>query len=162
MNRAARNLGATKLVTGHNIDDESQSLLMNLLLGNMRHNAALGPITGLHSNDKFVTRVKPLYFIAEKETRLYAYLKGFRVNFNECPNISLSFRAVVRDHINEIEEKLPGAKQGMVNSFLEILPELKEHYRNTKEFQECKNCGDPCAGEVCNACQLEGQLCKEA
>jgi uncharacterized protein (TIGR00269 family) len=129
------------------------------MLGNMSHNASLGPITGLNDNDKFVTRVKPLYFMLEKETRLFALLKGFKVNFAECPNVDMSFRGVIRDEINTIENKLPGAKNGIVNSFLEVLPLLKEHYRNKKKskdsFKYCKVCNDPCAGEMCNACKLE-------
>jgi uncharacterized protein (TIGR00269 family) len=161
LNRAARELGATKLVTGHNLDDEAQSFMMNTLLGNMSHNASLGPITGLSDNDKFVPRVKPLYFMLEKETRLFALLKGFKVNFAECPNIKMSFRKVIRDELNIIENSLPGAKNGIVNSFLEILPLLKEHYRNKKQkktFNYCKNCGDACSGEVCNSCKLEEEL----
>ncbi|MBI5390481.1 TIGR00269 family protein [Candidatus Woesearchaeota archaeon] len=159
LNRGARELGATKLATGHNMDDESQSLLMNLLLGNMRHNASLGPMTGLHDNPRFVARVKPLYFMLEKETRLFAFLRKFQVKFNECPNIHLSFRAGVRDQLNTFEERLPGAKSGMINAFLEILPVLKEHYRNEKGFFYCEKCGDACSGKICNACKLEEELC---
>ncbi len=161
LNRSARELGATKLVTGHNLDDEAQSFMMNTLLGNMSHNASLGPITGLSDNDKFVTRVKPLYFILEKETRLFALLKGFKVNFAECPNIDLSFRMTVRDEINTIENKLPGAKNGIVNSFLEILPLLKDYYRHKKQkrtFNYCTICNDACSGTTCNACKLEEEL----
>jgi len=161
LNRTARELGATKLVTGHNLDDEAQSFLMNTLLGNMSHNASLGPIAGLSDNDKFVARVKPLYFMLEKETRLFALLKGFKVEFNECPNINMSFRMVVRDELNAIENKLPGAKNGVVNSFLEILPLLKDYYREKKQkrvFNYCKKCGDACSGEICNACKLEEEL----
>jgi len=158
LNRAAREFKATKLVTGHNLDDEAQSYMMNLLLGNMSHNAALGPITGLNLNDKFIPRVKPLYFMLEKETRLFAILKGFKVSFNECPNINQSFRAVVRDELNNIENKLPGAKNSIVNAFLEILPLLKQHYKNNKPFKTCIKCGDPSANEICNACKLEEEL----
>jgi uncharacterized protein (TIGR00269 family) len=134
---------------------------MNTLLGNMSHNASLGPIAGLSDNDKFVARVKPLYFMLEKETRLFALLKGFKVEFNECPNINMSFRMVVRDELNAIENKLPGAKNGVVNSFLEILPLLKDYYREKKQkrvFNYCKKCGDACSGEICNACKLEEEL----
>ena len=163
LNRKSRELGATKLVTGHNLDDEAQSFFMNILLGNMSHNASLGPLTGLSSNEKFVARVKPLYFMTEKESRLYALLKGFKVDFAECPNIDMSFRAVIRDELNIIEQKLPGAKNGIVNSFMEILPLLKEHYKNEKtkrSFNYCKKCGDACSQDICNACQLEELLCR--
>jgi len=158
LNREALKLGATKLVTGHNLDDESQSLLMNVLLGNMSHNAKLGPITGMSKNKRFVARVKPLYFLSEKETRLYTLLKGFKVNFAECPNIHLSYRANVRDMINELEAKAPGTKNCIVKAFLDIIPDLKSKYRQDREFSYCKKCGDACSGEICNACKLEDEL----
>jgi len=160
LNRGARELGATKLVTGHNLDDESQAYLMNLFLGSMKHSAALGPITGFNVNNKFVPRIKPLYFISEKETRLFAFLKEFDVHFSECPNIELSFRAKVRDKLNELELLRGGTKNGIVNAFLEVLPTLKEKYKNTKSFDYCEKCGDPCAGKICNACVLEEELCQ--
>ncbi|MFT4326980.1 MAG: TIGR00269 family protein [Candidatus Woesearchaeota archaeon] len=158
LNKYARYKGATKLVTGHNLDDEAQALFMNTLKGNMRHNAALGPIVGLSNNAKFVQRVKPLYFVTEQETRLFAFLKGFKVDFSECPNIGHSFRAIVRDHINAIEGKQRGSKHAMVKAFLEIMPDLKEKYKNSKEFAYCSDCGDPCSGERCNACEQVREL----
>jgi uncharacterized protein (TIGR00269 family) len=161
LNRKARELGATKLATGHNMDDEAQSFLMNILLGNMSHNASLGPITGLAGNEKFIQRIKPLYFMTEKESRLYALLKGFDIGFTECPNIGQSFRMIIRDELNSIEHSLPGAKNGIINSFNEILPTLKEYYGKQKSkriFNYCIKCGDACSQEVCNACRLEEEL----
>ncbi len=154
LNQGAKKFNATKLVTGHNIDDEAQSLLMNLFLGNMKHNASLGLITGLNNNEKFVSRIKPLYFITEKETRLYCFLKGFKVEFNECPYITDSFRAKVRDKLNELETERQGIKHSIVNSFLEIHELLKNNYKNKKEFHYCKICGEPSSKDICNTCEL--------
>lgn len=158
LNRASRELKATKLVTGHNMDDEAQSLLMNLVLGNMRHNASLGPVTGINTSKHFTPRVKPLYFMNEKETRLYCLLKGFAVHFTECPNISHSFRAVVRDSLNDLELQHEGAKNGLINAFMEIMPLLKEKYRSDKQFTICTRCGEASAGAVCNVCRLQEEL----
>lgn len=160
LNRNAKRLGATKLATGHNLDDESQSFCMNLFKGNMRHNASLGPITGINQHANFVTRVKPLYYILEKETRLYTFLKGFKVEFTECPNIDLSFRSVIRDKLNELESQFPGTKNGIVNAFMDALPDLKEKYRGKNDYKVCERCSDPCSGKICNACKLEEQLCR--
>ena len=162
LNRSAREIGATKLITGHNLDDEAQSFMMNTMLGNMSHNASLGPVTGLNVNDKFVPRVKPLYFMLEREVRLYAQLKNFKVETARCPNITWSFRAVVRDELDVIENKVPGIKNGIVNSFLEVLPLLKDKYRIKKHkntFNYCERCGDACSGEICNSCKLVEELC---
>jgi tRNA-5-methyluridine54 2-sulfurtransferase len=160
LNKASRELGATKLVTGHNLDDEAQTYLMNIFQGNMGHNAKMGPISGTRTSNKFTARVKPLYFITEKESRLYCLLKGFKVAFNECPNIEESFRMHVRDMLNNISEVLPNAKYGAVNAFLEILPDLKKKYGSSVELKACTSCGEPSMKEKCNACQIEERLCK--
>jgi len=161
LNKGSRELMATKLATGHNLDDEAQTYLMNIFQGNMSHNAKMGLISGVKTNSLFTPRIKPLYFITEKETRLYCLLKGFKVTFNECPNINMSFRVHVRDQLNEISEVLPNAKYGVVNAFLEILPDLKKKYANQVELKACVSCGEPSIKEKCNACQLEEKLCTE-
>jgi uncharacterized protein (TIGR00269 family) len=159
INRLAREMGATKLVTGHNMDDEAQTVLMNLFKGNMGHNAPLGPIVGLSDNNKFVKRVKPLYHVLDKETALYTKMKGFKLCYCHCPHSDMSFRRFVKGKLNEIEDKHPGCKNGIVNSLLEILPVLKEQYKNKKEFRYCEICGDACSGKICNACKMEEELC---
>ena len=162
LNRFAKKYGATKLVTGHNLDDEAQAYVMNIIQGNMRQNASLGPMSGLTDHDGYVRRIKPLYFVSEKETRLFCLLKGFDVHFAECPNIGDSFRARVRDSLNTLEEEFPSVKHGIIQSFLSIMPELKKKYLDERgSFSTCKVCGDPCSGEICTACSLAEVLgCK--
>ena len=60
INIGARELGATKLVTGHNLDDESQVVLMNMFKANVKISAKLGPMSGISNHENFVRRVKPL------------------------------------------------------------------------------------------------------
>ncbi len=160
LNKKARELGATKLATGHNMDDEAQNFLMNLFKGNMGNNASLGPIVGVSANEKFVPRVKPLYHILDIEAKLYAKYKEFNLCFCDCPHSDMSFRKKIKLKLHEIEKEVPGIKNGVVNSFMEIMPTLKERYKNKKEFKYCSKCGDACVGEKCNACLLEEQLCK--
>jgi len=154
LNKYARENKVTKLATGHNMDDETQSILMNQFKNNIRVSARLGPITGIRDNPKFVRRIKPLYFVTEKEVATYAFLKGFLDKFTECPNNSDSFRNKVRDLINEFENKFPGTKHNIINSFIETLPLLKKEYsKNSHEIIECKTCGEPCSQNICRACQ---------
>jgi len=46
LNRWARKLGADVIVTGHNLDDEAQNVLMNYLKGNVALGIGMGPATG--------------------------------------------------------------------------------------------------------------------
>jgi len=158
VNKHAKLLGATKLVTGHNLDDESQVIVMNMFKANTSISAKLGPISGIEAHENFVRRIKPLYFCSEKETRLYALLKGFKVEFTECPYVTHSYRAEVRELLNQMEEKYPGTKTGVINSFLDMLPLLKERELNRAKKSKpnkCQCCQEPSKQEVCNACKLK-------
>lgn len=151
LNKKSRELKLTKLATGHNLDDECQSILMNQMRNDLRASARLGPKVGLVQNEKFIQRIKPLYLCTEKEATTYAFLNGLLDNFNECPNVPQSFRAQARDMLNDIEQKFPGTKYSIVNSFLQTLPYLKEKFRNG-EIKICSKCSEPSANEICNAC----------
>ena len=47
LNKKSKELKLTKLATGHNLDDECQSILMNQLKNNIQASARLGPKVGL-------------------------------------------------------------------------------------------------------------------
>ena len=150
-----------KLATGHNLDDEAQTILMNQFRNNLSVSARLGPITGLSNNKNFTRRIKPLYFLTEKEIMTYAYLNNLSTDFNECPYSPLNYRSKVRSLVNQIEEIYPGSKHGIVNSFLEILPELKKKYKKeNKGIKECLNCGEPSSKDICQSCVYVEEITK--
>ncbi len=150
LNSAAK--GFTKIATGHNLDDEAQSIMMNFFKGNLELAARLGPLTGIVKYAKFVPRVKPLYFCYEKEIAAYAFLQNFGVRFAECPHSRVSFRAAVRDFLNDLEQQLPGTKKNIVNNFLKLLPQLKKKYAAVADIKYCSSCGEPSSNELCKAC----------
>lgn len=151
LNKKSKELGFTKLATGHNLDDECQSILMNQFKNNMQASSRLGPKAGITSNKNFIQRVKPLYLCTEKEVTTYAFLNGILDVFNECPNVVKSYRAQVRDMLNDFEAKFPGTKYAIINSFLQVLPELREKFKD-EEAGFCKSCGEAAAKDKCNAC----------
>ena len=157
LNSKARELKLNKLATGHNLDDEAQSILMNQIRGNISQSSRLGPSTGSVMDKKFVQRIKPLYFMTEKEVKTYSFLKGFPVDFRECKNSFDTFRSEIRDMLNNLEANHPGSKHSIANSFLEMLPILKEKF-SYLEVKPCEKCGEPCSGNVCKACEMIGSI----
>lgn len=157
LNKKSRELGAKKLATGHNLDDEAQSILMNQFKNNPELSARLGPITGVAQFKNFIRRIKPLYLLTEKETATYAFIKKFNHKFVECPYSHNNFRNEIRDFLNDFEQKYPGSKHSLIISFLSILPLLKDKYKQGK-VRYCKSCKEPCAKEVCNACEILKKL----
>jgi len=157
LNKASRDLKVDRIATGHNLDDESQSIIMNTFRNSMETSARLGPITGVQEDKKFIKRIKPLYFLTEKEIMTYAFIKSLTDNFNECPYAKDSLRSDVRNMINEITKKYPSTKYSIVNSFLEILPSLKEKYSGSV-IKTCEECGEPSSNSSCRACAYVEEL----
>lgn len=157
LNKGARNLKATKVVTGHNIDDEAQSILINIFKNNFKILARQGPYNGVVDDEMFIPRVKPLYFCTEKEVRLYAILKGFDVSYDECPYARGSFRQNLGEMINSLEDEHKGVKNSIINFYLEIQDNLKEKYisKEGEVVTHCMKCGEPSQKKVCNTCTMK-------
>lgn len=138
------------LATGHNADDEAQTIIMNLLRGTTDVFGRGGPKSG-NENADFVQRVKPLYFCTEREVTTYAFLKGFVGKFSECPNAADGYRRVVRDTLNWYASKHHGAKQRVLERYLEIKPFSP---LPSGKLMQCERCGEPAARSVCKACEF--------
>jgi len=160
LNKKARELKATKLVTGHNIDDEVETILMNLFNGNINLLARMGPMTGVIRNEKFVPRIKPLYFCTNEETKTYSNLMNFPVVYEKCPCSKDAYRGHFRRFINEVEIIQPGTKEKIIKDFLRLLPEFKKFAKTDKKINYCEVCGEPSGKNLCNVCQLMKNLTK--
>jgi uncharacterized protein (TIGR00269 family) len=141
-----------KIAVGHNLDDEAQSVLMNLMRSNVKMMGRTGPKTS--DRDEFTQRIKPLYFLTEKEIATYAYLQGFIDEFVECPNAHMAYRIWLRDLLNDYEQDHPGAKRNLVKMHLK----LKDDVDPGGGLQECERCGEPASNDVCNACRIKSQV----
>ncbi len=158
LNKKARELGATKLVTGHNMDDEAQAIVMNVMRHQTELLPRLGPMTGIVQDKKFIPRVKPLYFLTEKEIAAYAYLQDFGIKYIECPNAVYAYRAGVGNVLSALEKEFPGTKQRIIKQFVKVMPKIRKRFRQKSAVQYCQNCQEPCVGMVCKSCQLLQQI----
>ena len=156
LNTGARKLGATKVITGHNLDDEGQSILLNMMKNNYKVLPRLGPSNGVVGDEMFIPRIKPLYLCTEKEVRLYTIIKGFDVGYDECPYSKDSFRSNLADTLNILEDKHPGVKSSLINFYLTIQPTLREQYIKDEGTQvtHCTKCGEPSQRKICNTCEM--------
>ncbi|MCF7871669.1 TIGR00269 family protein [Candidatus Woesearchaeota archaeon] len=144
-----------KIATGHNLDDESQAILMNIYKAQKKLFARQGPIT--KEITEFTQKIKPFYFTKEKDIMIYAFLLGLNVDFEECPYAPLSFRAKVRDLLNEEETKNPGTKLNILKHYLTIKKDLQQH-NELKKIEKCYLCGSPCTGMMCKVCRLKQEI----
>ena len=155
INDLARELNASKVAVGHNLDDEAQTVFMNLIRGNLIR-LAIRTVLYDKRSAGLIPRVKPLRNIPENEVALYAYLKGAQFYERECPYVRVSMRDEVRNILNTLEEKHPGVKFSIVRSADKLAALLKEHpaILERVKIRHCKNCGAPTTRELCRVCEL--------
>jgi len=156
LNQKARELGATKLAVGHNLDDEAQSVLMNVFRSDVNRLARLLQDTTIKA-DSFVPRIKPLRLIPERETILYAYYKGIEFHSQPCPYSFNVLRGEIESLLNGLEQKRPGTKYNVLSFLDDLTPFLRNKYIETG-FTHCELCGEPSSGRICNVCKLMSEL----
>lgn len=160
-NQVARDINATKLATGHNLDDETQSIMMNYMEGNINNMVRIGYKTQ-SSDEKFTVKIKPLREIPEKELGLYVLENNFEVHFDGCPYARHSFRMEIGDFIREINQKHPTIMYSTLNGFEKIKPAIKEEFIKkeniNKTHQTCSICGEPSSDTKCKACKFLDEI----
>jgi len=159
LNRVAREAGATKLLLAHNLDDEVQTLLMNLFTGNVGQAGRKGELSET-PDDLFVPRFKPLIRVPEKALTIHGLLHYPSLPDRECPYLRESLRYEMRLMANEYETLHPGFKLKLINTYLrDILPALqKTPPKSGGNLQKCECCGEPASQLICKTCQLRQTL----
>jgi len=155
INHIARLYGYDKVATAHNLDDEAQTVIINILRGDINRTMSIHPMRK-NPSELFVQRVKPLRKIYEYETAIYAKIKGYRPQVVECPYLNLmpSLRARVREILYLLEEERPGILLRLLETFDEIFAE--ETIRSSIKLGVCRICGEPTSPgrDICKACEL--------
>lgn len=152
LNDLALKLGATKVATGHNLDDEAQTFLINLFRGDVERIGRAGA-RPLVTREGFIPRVKPLRYIPEREIAVYVYAKGYDLYQRECPYVRASLRDEIRDLLNRLEAEHPGTKHSIVN-VSDSLSKLLEEKIISSKMERCTVCGSPSSRKVCRTCEV--------
>lgn len=153
LNMAARKVEADKLATAHTLDDEVQTVLLNMLHGDVSRIAREKPVTD-EVDLKLVRRIKPLCEITERETALFAYVKKIRFQRILCPYASEAMRNDIRVFLNQMEEKHAGVKFTMYKSAEKIRLALEKATIFREGLRECSICGEPTTQKICKACEM--------
>jgi uncharacterized protein (TIGR00269 family) len=147
--KAARQVAATKIATGHNLDDEAQSVLMNVLRGDLPR---LVQDTSSGNPGCFIPRIKPLSSVTEKEIATFLFLQGHFPDLPECPYAGHALRSEVRSMLSGLEHSYPGTMNRLIRS-RELIRTLIRQDGKKGSFRSCRVCGDPCSGETCQVCR---------
>jgi len=156
LNIAARKASADKIATAHTLDDEIQTFLLNLFHGDPFRIARSGPKFN-SENPQLTPRVKPFCEVLERESVLYAYVKGIKFQEMPCPYAGEALRNDIRIYLNRLEEKHPGMKYTLYRSIEKIRESLAKRIEEI-QLQSCRICGEPTTSEICQACKILADL----
>ncbi len=158
-NRVANQLGYKVVATGHNLDDESSSLLANTVNWNLKYLARKYPV--LPEGNGFPRKVKPLVKMTEEQIKLYADLVGIPYEDRTCPLGDTASLHFYKHLMEEIEKHATGSKYRFYFEYLKkvfpIFNSLKEEFLKG-ELQRCKICGEPSPSEICLVCHLKEKV----
>jgi len=160
LNEGARRIGATKLATGHNLDDEAQTALLNVMHGDIERISQVPQVTAKVPAG-FIPRIKPLAEVPERETTLYAYASGVQFQTTPCPHGQNALRGDIRVMLNRLEVKHPGLKYTISRS-VERLSQRTVRTEKGRAFRVCRVCGDPTPNDICEACVMLKTLKSDA
>jgi uncharacterized protein (TIGR00269 family) len=140
------------VVTGHNMDDEAQTVLMNIMRGDTlkiarTHRSRARPLKGM------IPRKKPLIELSERDIVAYAYHAKLPYHDVPCPYHTEAYRNDVKAFLNEMEHKRPGTLLAILRSSEKIVQAF-EQVSSPAKITQCRKCGSPSSSSPCKACSL--------
>ncbi|KAH0570022.1 Cytoplasmic tRNA 2-thiolation protein [Spironucleus salmonicida] len=141
------NLPNMRVATGHNADDNAETVMLNLLRGDSaKLLRCVDPVASLEANG---ARIKPLAFQAQKDIVLYAFHAKLKYFSTECPYAVTAFRGVARRLIQELSRSNSMCQIQTQEAILSVRGE-----RPTVKVQSCAQCGTAIVGSKCQACEI--------
>lgn len=138
------------IFTGHNASDIAQTVIMNVIQGNIKH------LSETIRFPEVILKEKPLGMILEKEVTLYAVLRKIDFCSTPCPYTRYSLRNEVRNFLSKLEEN----HSGITYSVIRLGEKLRKRVKTDILIKKCKICGFPTTKEICKACELLTSLNK--
>lgn len=149
LDRGAALLGVDKIVTGHNADDIAETVLMNILRGDVaRLQRCTAIVTG---SEGAISRSKPFKYTYEKEIVMYAYFKRLDYFSTECIYSPNAYRGHARAFLKDLEKVRPTSIIDVIHSGESF--SVREGVKLPTQAL-CERCGHVSSQTVCKACVL--------
>ena len=151
LEKGAKLVGANVIATGHNGDDNAETVLMNFLRGDV---SRLNRCKSLQreGQEGGIIRIKPFSLLTQKEVVLYAHYLKLNYFSVECSYAGTAFRGNARMFLKENEETFSEIVKNCVISNEQVYAQLKTSQK--AQSKPCKCCGMPCSSDMCQACRL--------
>ncbi|MER3408319.1 MAG: TIGR00269 family protein [Nitrososphaera sp.] len=155
---AAESVGASVVATAHNLDDQLQTFMINLLAGDVERIGWIHPQPVEYAGGG-MKKVKPFVELYEHEIAFYALQRDIPFQSEECPYMHESIRTDLREFFNRMEKEHPGIKNNAYASMTKISEKLRASPAEPRgENRKCALCGRDATGKVCSVCLTAGAL----
>jgi cytoplasmic tRNA 2-thiolation protein 1 len=148
---AAEKIGADIVATAHNMDDQLQTFMINLLAGDVERLGWIYP-EPVQYRQNGLKKVKPFVEIYEYEIVFYALQREIPFQSEECPYMNESIRTDLREFFNTLERDHPGIKYNAYKSMMKISKILRSSMQSS-EIKKCSRCGHVSTGDICSVCK---------
>jgi len=158
LNDAAFDIGADVIATGHNLDDEAQTIMMNMMRGDSQRIVRTNrprdkTIEGL------ISRIKPILELSERDVVAYSHHLELPYHDVPCPYYREAMRNDLRDFLNKMEHKRPGTLLAILRSGEAITESLEANTRRPQS-ERCEKCGEVTSDRICKVCRMMDELQK--
>jgi len=153
MNKVPREMGATKIATGHHADDFLTFFFKNMLGENFEWISKFTPL--LPTSDNSLARIRPLFFVGRKDNEKLCNIMNFPyINDDICPHGYLKCAPESKgkwyEIIDYIQSKQPDFRKNMMLSISKLANRIPIQSSPNK----CKKCGEPTNSEICAFCRI--------
>ena len=152
---AAESVGADAVATAHNLDDQLQTFMINLLAGDAERIGWIYPHPVEYGGKR--KKIKPFVEIYEYEIAFYALQREIPFQSEECPYMNESIRSDLRIFFNALEKSHPGLKYNAYNTMLKVSKVMRDT-GSQATGKKCARCGRISTGDICSVCSLVGIL----
>ena len=148
---AAETVEADIVATAHNMDDQLQTFMINLLAGDVERIGWIYP-EPVQYTQTGMKKVKPFVEIYEYEIAFYALQRDIPFQSEECPYMNESIRTDLREFFNRLERHHPGIKYNAYRSMTKISKVLRSSMPPS-QTKKCSRCARVSTGDICSVCR---------
>uniref|UniRef100_A0A7S3D5I5 Cytoplasmic tRNA 2-thiolation protein 1 n=1 Tax=Palpitomonas bilix TaxID=652834 RepID=A0A7S3D5I5_9EUKA len=150
LDRGADMLDVDMIATGHNADDIAETVILNLLRGDVPR---LGRCTSIITGEgEDLPRCKPFKYTYEKEIVMYAHFKKLDYFSTECIYSPNAYRGHAREYIKQLEAIDPSTILNIIKSAEQL--EVSKKVERQQVKRRCERCGYLSSQALCKACVL--------